>query len=86
MKKLDKKPFTRRERQVYDLLLSGKSNKEIEVGLGVSSSTVKFHIANIFDKSKVRSRTELLAWAYRQEVMQATRPVEMGREQVISGS
>lgn len=45
--------FTGREREVALLLLEGKSNNEIAQSLFVGLSTVKKHIANIFDKIHV---------------------------------
>lgn len=46
-----------RQIEVLKLIASGKSNKEISLLLGVTESTVKFHIKNIFDVFNVRSRT-----------------------------
>lgn len=53
--------LSNRERQVFDLLLQGKSNLDIGKALFISLSTVKTHVANIFQKCEVRSRYELLA-------------------------
>ncbi|MBE0671106.1 MAG: helix-turn-helix transcriptional regulator [Anaerolineales bacterium] len=49
-----------REKQVVDLLLSGKSNKQIALSLGVSERTVEFHLKNIYFKMQVASRVELI--------------------------
>lgn len=49
-----------REKQVVDLLLSGKSNKQIALSLGVSERTVEFHLKNIYIKMQVASRVELI--------------------------
>jgi ATP/maltotriose-dependent transcriptional regulator MalT len=46
-----------REREVLDLLSQGLSNKEIGNRLEVSQFTVKNHLARIFGKLRVRSRT-----------------------------
>ena len=46
-----------RERQILDLLSHGLSNKEIGDRLRVSQFTVKNHLARIFVKLHVRSRT-----------------------------
>jgi LuxR family maltose regulon positive regulatory protein len=51
-------PFTRREREVYELLTEGLTNREIAARLFVSEVTVKAHIRHIFAKLNVRSRTE----------------------------
>lgn len=51
--------LSRRERDVVDLLLQGKSNKQIALALGVSERTVEFHLNNIYGKFDVASRLEL---------------------------
>ncbi|MFH2104342.1 MAG: helix-turn-helix transcriptional regulator [Chloroflexota bacterium] len=51
-------PFSPREKQVADLLLQGRSNKQIAATLGVSNRTVEFHLSNIYLKLGVASRTE----------------------------
>jgi len=48
--------LTQREVQVLGLVERRLSNKEIGATLLVSESTVKFHLANIFEKLGVRSR------------------------------
>jgi two-component system response regulator FixJ len=52
--------LTSRERQVFDLLVVGKSNKEIGYKLGISQKTVDFHRANILEKMGVNSVVELV--------------------------
>jgi FixJ family two-component response regulator len=52
--------LTRRERQIMDLLVLGKTNKTIAYELGISQKTVDFHRANILDKAGVDSVVELL--------------------------
>jgi LuxR family maltose regulon positive regulatory protein len=51
-------PFTSREREVFELLTEGLTNREIAARLFVSEVTVKVHIRHIFAKLNVRSRTE----------------------------
>jgi DNA-binding CsgD family transcriptional regulator len=53
-------PLTRREQEVAELLLQGKSNKQIAALLGISESTVEFHIKNIYAKLGVSSRPEAI--------------------------
>lgn len=52
--------LSRREKEVVDLLLLGKSNKQIALGLGISERTVEFHLNNVYSKMQVGSRTELI--------------------------
>ena len=49
-----------REKEVIQLILKGKSNRQIEDELFISISTVKTHIANIFHKFKIESRQQLI--------------------------
>ena len=54
-------PLTVREKEVLQLILSGKSNREIAGALYISENTVKTHIRNIFSKYDVSSRVELVS-------------------------
>ncbi len=51
-------PFSARELEVIALLLQGKSNKEMALGLGVTHRTVESHLSSIYAKLGVSSRTE----------------------------
>lgn len=52
--------LTPREQEVTQLILEGKSNKEIASSLFVSERTVEFHLQNIYNKFQVKSRIELV--------------------------
>jgi DNA-binding CsgD family transcriptional regulator len=52
--------LSKREWEVAKLLLQGKSNKLIALSLGISNSTVEFHLKNIYTKFQVNSRIELI--------------------------
>ena len=52
-----------REREVLRLVAQGKRNKAIATALGISESTVKFHVAGLFRKLEVTSRGEAAALA-----------------------
>lgn len=56
--------LTRRERQVMDLLVLGKSNKTIAYELGISQKTVDFHRTNVLSKTGVASVVELVRWVH----------------------
>jgi DNA-binding NarL/FixJ family response regulator len=50
--------LTGRERQVLELVAKGRTNKAIGSALGISPRTIQGHLAKIFDKLQVESRTE----------------------------
>ena len=54
------KLLSQREREVVNLLLKGKSNKQMALLLSVSESTIEFHLSNIYAKMNVGSRIELV--------------------------
>lgn len=56
----DKYQLSAREGEILDLLLKGKSNKDIEKGLFISHHTVRNHIHNIYQKLRVSSRLQLM--------------------------
>jgi len=51
--------LTERQREVYDLIINGKSNKEITSELYIAPSTLKTHINQIYKKLKVKNRKAL---------------------------
>jgi len=55
---IDSNQFSERERDVVNLLLQGKSNKQVALELGISNRTVEFHLSNVYAKLGVTSRTE----------------------------
>lgn len=61
-------PLTVREQEVLQLILSGKSNREIAEALFISESTVKTHARNIFSKYDVSSRAELISTLLKNQI------------------
>ena len=53
--------LTKQEVCILEYILKGKSNKEIAAALFISSHTVKNHIYNLFQKTSVGSRYELIS-------------------------
>lgn len=53
--------LTARRRQTLELLLRGRSEKEIAAELGLSPHTVHEHVGRLYRHFGVRSRAELLA-------------------------
>jgi len=59
----DTKPFTPRERQILRGVFSGKSNKEIAHDMNISESLVKAVLQQLFAKTGVRTRAQLVRTA-----------------------
>jgi FixJ family two-component response regulator len=57
--------LTPRERQVFDLVIRGKINKQIAFALGATERTIKAHRHMVMEKMKVRSVAELVVIAER---------------------
>ncbi len=57
--------LTPRERQVFDLIVRGKINKQIAHKLGTTERTVKAHRQQVMEKAKVQSLAELVSIAER---------------------
>jgi len=52
--------LTERQRQVLELVVAGKTNKEIARKLGISLKTVELHRSHIMQRMKARSLAELV--------------------------
>jgi DNA-binding NarL/FixJ family response regulator len=57
----DEYKLSKAQRRVATLIVRGAKNKEIAAELNMSLSTVKTHINNVYDKTKVYSRSGLAA-------------------------
>lgn len=57
--------LSEREREVLQLISQGLGNKEISEKLYISESTVKNHLRNILDKLHLQNRMQLIAFAYK---------------------
>jgi ATP/maltotriose-dependent transcriptional regulator MalT len=55
--------LSERETEVLQQIATGAANKTIAATLSISESTVKTHIANIFQKLDVSQRTEAVTKA-----------------------
>lgn len=60
-----------REKEVVALIGEGFRNKEIAQKLNISEPTVKSHLTRIFQKLNVRTRTELISYAVKNNDMAA---------------
>lgn len=61
--------LTEREVEVLNLIAKGSANKEIATSLNISNSTVKTHIASIFQKLGANDRTEAVTQAIRRGII-----------------
>ncbi len=57
--------LTPRERQVFDLMIRGKINKQIAFALGPTERTIKMHRHRVMEKMNVHSLAELILIAAR---------------------
>jgi DNA-binding NarL/FixJ family response regulator len=58
-----------REREVLQLMSTGKTNKAISAAMGVTESTVKFHVNNILTKLGVSDRTHAVITALKRGII-----------------
>jgi DNA-binding NarL/FixJ family response regulator len=65
--------LTEREREVLNLLVQGiTSNRELAERLVVTENTVKYHLRNILDKLHVQNRAQVVAYAVRHGIVDAS--------------
>ena len=64
--------LTPRERQVFELVVRGRINKQIAYELGTTERTVKAHRQQVMEKAKVQSLAELVSIAERLGLLSET--------------
>jgi RNA polymerase sigma factor (sigma-70 family) len=57
--------LTKREREVFNLVVQGKMNKQIAFDLGTAERTIKAHRRRVMEKLKATSIAELVSMAER---------------------
>jgi two-component system response regulator NreC len=62
----DKPVLTTRELEVLQLIVNGKSNREIATVLGLSANTVAVHRANVMQALGIHNTAELVVYAIRE--------------------
>lgn len=58
--------LTTRETDILELVVDGKTNKEIAASLYISENTVKIHLRNILEKLHLQNRIQVAVYAVRQ--------------------
>ncbi|MEV5754205.1 response regulator transcription factor [Actinoallomurus sp. NPDC052308] len=56
--------LTAREREVFDLVVGGRTNTEIARTLSIAETTVKTHLRRVLDKLGLRDRVHAVIYAY----------------------
>ena len=64
--------LTPREREVFELVVRGKTNKQVGNTLGATERTIKAHRQRVMEKMQVQSLVELVSLAERVGVMSGT--------------
>jgi NarL family two-component system response regulator LiaR len=62
--------LTARELEVLRLVAQGRANKEIAAAIGVTERTVKFHLSAIMGRLGAANRTEAVALAAQQGLIE----------------
>ncbi|OEF99364.1 hypothetical protein BHF71_01890 [Vulcanibacillus modesticaldus] len=61
--------LTDREQEVLQLVATGISNKQIAERINISENTVKKHLRNILHKLQLKSRSEIISYAYSEGII-----------------
>ena len=69
----DLNDLTPRDLEILQLVMAGKTNKEIACEVFISKKTVEFHLDHIYSKIGTRSRLTAGLWAIRQGLPAETR-------------
>lgn len=66
---MDKFILTKREKEVFTLLINNKTTKEIADYLGISEKTVRNHISNTMQKLGVKGRSQAVVELLRMKII-----------------
>ena len=66
---MDKSILTKREKEVFNLLINNKTTKEIAQKLGISEKTVRNHISNTMQKLGVKGRAQAVVELLRMKII-----------------
>ena len=56
--------LTKREKEIFNLIKKGKTNRQISCALGISPNTVKSILYKAYKKHNIKNRTEIAAGLY----------------------
>ena len=78
--------LTPREREVFELVIRGATNKQVARALGCTERTIKAHRHKVMEKMQVRSLAELVSLAGPRRVDEALGPsiADLGRHPLIA--
>jgi DNA-binding NarL/FixJ family response regulator len=62
-------PLTRRETDVFRLLVRGHSNQDMARALVLGEATIKSHVQRLYQKLGVRDRVQLVIYAYENDLL-----------------
>lgn len=65
--------LTPRELEILQLVIVGKTNKEIALEIFISKKTVEFHLDHIYSKLGIRTRLMVGIWAIQHGLIAETR-------------
>ena len=74
--------LTQREREVLEMLVEGRFNKEIAWPLGIEERTVKAHLSKLRRKVQVRNRVVLSTYAIAHPLVSSANPISRGFHQL----
>ena len=66
---MDKNILTKREKEVFKLLVTNKTTKEISEILNISEKTVRNHISNAMQKLDVKGRAQAVVELLRMNII-----------------
>jgi FixJ family two-component response regulator len=75
--------LTPREKEVYELVVQGKLNKQIAFDLGTTERTIKAHRHKVMEKTQVRSLAELVSIAERLGTLSSVRSASEDQMQYL---
>ena len=66
---MDKYILTKREKEVFNLLVQNKTTKDIALTLGISEKTVRNHMSNAMQKLGVKGRAQAVVELLRMKII-----------------